>query len=53
MLNVNVSFKVFLDDMGNGLCFRYYFSSHKTRKTSQWNTRKHLYPFSDFYFHGE
>lgn len=38
--------------MGNGLYFHYHFSSHKTGETSQWNARKHLYPFSDFYFLG-
>lgn len=38
--------------MSNGLCLRYYFSSHKTRDTSQWNAGKHFDPFSDFYFHG-
>lgn len=42
--------RVFVDSVSNGLCFHYYFSSHKTRETSQWNARKHIYPFSDFLF---
>lgn len=45
-------YNIILDDVSNALCFHYYFSSHKTRETTQCNGRKHFYPFSAFSFHG-